>query len=205
VTNERIPKAEWPPGPWHNEPDALDWRDERTALTCAIRRTPLTGSLCGYVGVQPGHAFHGWRYDDDVPLQPGDLEGTIDDVGVFSAFIYGLAGGPKEGTIPLGMVLKVHGGISWSGEALRDLASGLWWFGFDCGHAGDYCPAIDAVLRRIMPPEHMRERAKLFIDDKYRDLEYVRTEVTHLAWQLRQLEARVIAVPAWQGAKGQSP
>ena len=55
----------------------------------------------------------------------------------------------------------------------------LWWFGFDCGHAGDVTPGLPFP-------------AELTASWKYRDLEYVRKEVTALAFQLRQLEMRVL-------------
>jgi hypothetical protein len=189
MMNEHFPKSEWGPGPWQDEPDHLAWTDERTSLACAIRRNMAIGSLCGYVGVPPTHPFFGWNYDDDIALAPGDLDKTMDDVGPIALFCYVVQGGPDHGTIPLGMTLKAHQGVNFSGTIEAD---GLWWFGFDCGHAGDMMPATDALFSRIMPPDYMREHARIFADCKYRDLDYVRREVTALAFQLRQLEMRVL-------------
>lgn len=192
-------KSHWGPGPWQSEPDELAWKDERTGLACQIIRNMFTGQLNGYVGVPPTHPYHGWDYSDHIKLAPGDLEdSTINDVGIFDAFVYAFGGGRERGTIPLGMTMKAHSGITWSGGlAGGDDAesSGLWWFGFDCGHAGDVCPglrAFDAWANEFMPPELARKLVEQSLDWKYRDLEYVRKEVTSLAFQLRQLETRVL-------------
>jgi hypothetical protein len=176
-------KAAWGPGPWQSEPDRLEWKDERTGLTCLIVREMLMGGLCGYVGVPPSHPYFGWRYNDHIKLAPGDLEdASLNDIGIVNAFCYALGGGPSQGTIDLGMTLKVHHGISWSGE--RDdftTQTGLWFFGFDCGHAWDVLPGLEAKFRHFDIP-----------DRQYRDIEYVKREVTSLAFQLRQLETRVL-------------
>lgn len=172
-------KAAWGPGPWQDEPDRLEWKDERTGLACLISRNMHFGNLCGYVGVPPMHPYFGWDRSDDIKLAPGDLEDTtVDDIGTLDAFIYMLQGGPSHGTIPLSMTMKAHHGITFSGS-IDD--SPLWWFGFDCGHAWDVAPAVE----RTLPPLGIPDR-------KYRDIEYVRKEVTALAFQLRQLEMRVL-------------
>lgn len=46
------------------------------------------------------------------------------------------------------------------------------WFGFDCAHAGDFCPKFDSI------------GARSFDGDVYRDIGYVTAEVTALAKQL---------------------
>lgn len=194
MAESHIPKSSWGIGPWQDEPDHIEWTDERTGLPCRIIRNMMFGHLCGYVGVPPTHPYFGWGYDDDIKLAPGDLEDlTVDDVGVFDAFLYALKGGDEHGTIPLGMTLNVHHGITWSGGLPGSAPAGsglgghdLHWFGFDCGHAWDVTPAMDVVMRRHLIPD-------LSIPDrKYRDIEYVRKEVVALAFQLRQLETRVL-------------
>lgn len=212
---EAPPKSKWGPGPWQDEPDALDWRDEATGFACAIRRNlMLTGSLCGYVGVPPGHALHGWSYHDDVPLRA-----EFEEPGKFGAvdmFFYALSGEYEHGTIPLGLALKAHGGINWSGALPDDSdASGRWWFGFDCGHAGDYSPGIHALSKR----SHIKDdTTRAFAEyDKhlglgaptpwgepitYRTVDYVKAECAALAMQLAQLEKIVIAPPLGDLVRG---
>jgi hypothetical protein len=52
-----IDKSSWPPGPWHDEPDRLEWRTA-TGLPALMRRGS-TGAWCGYVAVPPWHPCHG--------------------------------------------------------------------------------------------------------------------------------------------------
>src|SRR4051812_43956542 len=53
--------AEFPAGPWIDEPDKAQWIDDATGLDCLIVRN-RTGALCGYVGVPPEHPWHGVSY-----------------------------------------------------------------------------------------------------------------------------------------------
>jgi hypothetical protein len=172
-------KSRWGPGPWQDEPDRLEWKDERTGLACKIIRNTAFGNLCGYVGVPPTHPYSGWDFSDNIKLTPNDLkDATLEDIGIFDAFVYAMQGGTTRGTIPLGMTLKAHWGITFSGQMINDAAA-LWWFGFDCGHCDDFSPGLS--------------RAGLHLPHQiYRDIEYVKKEVTALAFQLRQLETRVL-------------
>ena len=56
-------KSGLPEGPWHLEPDRMQWREPDSGLCCLISRHCQLGSLCGYVGVQPGHPLYGTDYD----------------------------------------------------------------------------------------------------------------------------------------------
>lgn len=58
-------KTDWGRGEWQSEPDKMQFVDEATGLPCLIVRTSL-GHLCGYVGVAPGHPWHGKGYDDAI-------------------------------------------------------------------------------------------------------------------------------------------
>jgi hypothetical protein len=111
---ERRPKIS---GPWDNEPDKAQWIDEATGLDCLIVRNHF-GGLCGYVGVQPGHEWHGVEYGvPDVDVHGGltfaDLcqEGAEDGPGVCHI--------PEPGR-----------------------PANVWWLGFDCGHYMDIQPAM---------------------------------------------------------------
>lgn len=57
----------WGEGPWQNEPDYLQFKDEATGAPCLIVRGPV-GALCGYVGVPEGHKYFGVEYDN-VPVE----------------------------------------------------------------------------------------------------------------------------------------
>jgi len=94
-----------PPGPWHAEPDHDEFRSE-SGRPCIIHRNGL-GAWCGYVGVAPGHPWHGKDYDDVSAEVHGGL--TYAD--------------RCQGSI-------CH--IAQPGES-----DDVWWVGFDCIHSGD--------------------------------------------------------------------
>lgn len=74
-----------------------------------------------------------------------------------------------------------------------DRPAKVWWFGFDCAHAGDFSPAYDAFSRRL---GFARERG-----EAYRDRGYVEVEVGRLASQI----ARIGAVTAPSPTKAAVP
>lgn len=57
---------ELPDGPWHDEPDHVEFRSPE-GLPCILHRNGL-GAWCGYVGVPTGHPWHR-RGCDDVPAE----------------------------------------------------------------------------------------------------------------------------------------
>lgn len=149
-----------PETPWLNEPDRELWKDTVTGLDCLIRRGP-SGALCGYVAVGPAHPLYGqgyWGYDYADEWDPNH---------------------------PINQI-TVHGGLTYAAPCDGDKEQGIchvpgpgepdeaWWFGFDCAHGGDICPA------------HI-QHVPAFRDDVYRDFEYVRGEVTSLAKQLAEV------------------
>lgn len=119
---ERLPtgpnREKWGPGRWDMEPDLIEWRDEATGYPCLVVRN-LMGSLCGYVGVPPGHPLYGVEYNDDA--SPG--------VRVHGGLTYSnaCAGDVCHAALP--------------GEPEH-----VWWFGFDCGHAFDESPGLNLIL-----------------------------------------------------------
>lgn len=76
-----IEKAAWGDGPWQTEPDKEQFTDEATGLPCLVKRSLHSGALCGYVGVPPGHPWHGRDYDEIDPspglCQDGPEDSTI--------------------------------------------------------------------------------------------------------------------------------
>lgn len=139
-------KSNWPPGPWHEEPDKKQWQDEETGYPCLIVRNRF-GALCGYVGVPEGHRYHGQDY-------------YAPDVDCHGGLTY--ADHCQEG------IEESHG--------ICHLAEGedkVWWFGFDCAHLYDICPARKSEFQEW--------------ESRYRDFGYVTREVASLARQLKGL------------------
>lgn len=177
-------KSEWGAGPWQDEPDKRQWTDEATGLPCLMVRGPV-GALCGYVGVLPDHPAYGlnydhWRYGEDG--EQAELT-------------------PVEAAIN---ALEAHGGLTFAHGCGHgdDPSTGIchvpapgqpdhvWWFGFDCAHAGDYAPGVD-------------HRRTGYIGSPtgwggviaYRDQAYVEGEVRSLAAQLHALPSRLDLTP----------
>lgn len=138
-------KESWPDGPWHREADRDEWVDPSTGLTCLVNRNMSLGFLCGYVGVPPGHPWHGKNYYD--------------------------------------LPVDVHGGLTYARECDGHIChvpspgepEHLWWLGFDCGHAFDLAPGMEALRIEKGWPLHA--------DDRYCDMIYVKAEVARLAEQ----------------------
>jgi hypothetical protein len=107
-----IDRSAWPAGPWDAEPDRIEWRTE-AGFVGIILRQGCTGHLCGYVGVEPGHPWHGKSFGD----------GVIDTVDVHGGVTYGEA---CEGNV-------CH--VPAPGEPEH-----LWWLGFDAAHHRDFAP-----------------------------------------------------------------
>jgi hypothetical protein len=57
-------KLFFPVRPWEDEPDHAEWVHDN-GLKCRIKRNPLTGTLCGYVGVSCKNKLYGMdSYND---------------------------------------------------------------------------------------------------------------------------------------------
>ena len=117
-----VDKSEWLRGPWDDEPDKKQWKDETTGLPCLIVRGP-SGALCGYVGVTEGHPFFQRNYSDlDLEAHGG--------LTFASSCMHERPGIGKER-------LVCH--IPEDEES-----DNVWWLGFDCAHYMDLCPAHGA-------------------------------------------------------------
>ena len=117
-------KRDWGPGPWQDEPDKIQWKDEITGFPCLMVRNH-SGAWCGYVGVAEGHPWFGKFYDDVEAHAHGGL--------TFSGHCQ-VEPDPARGVC--------H--IPEPGDP-----DNVWWLGFDCSHHNDYAPA-SAILREIM-------------------------------------------------------
>lgn len=154
-----VDKSAWGDGPWADEPDRLEWRDDKTGLPCLALRSPVLGAWCGYVAIPPGHPWHGADYCD--------LE-------VYAAHGGGLtfAGpcDPGEGPDQI-----CH--VPMPGEP-----DDVYWIGFDCGHATDVAPAMVAYNRRhgLTWMSALDET----VGATYKTLEYVKTICTLVAYEV---------------------
>lgn len=142
--------------PWLTEPNREEF--EHCGLKCLILRNESLGPLCGYVGLPESHPWFGVeRHQCLLGCKSEDCTWK------------------KHHPAP-GNIIDVHGGLTFSelgsGEVRQQ---GLWWFGFDCAHYNDYCPGMAEVLKRVNSSYDM---------GVYRDIDYVRNEVKHMAEQM---------------------
>lgn len=149
-----VDKTKWGAGPWQNEPDKVQWQDEVTGLPCLIVRGPV-GSWCGYVGVNQGHSLYLKDYDEA-------------EVSVHGGLTFSNKCEPDAN--------EEKGICHVAGEGETDY---VWWFGFDCAHSHDYCPAYAAL------PSSISWRGGDYAE--YKDMEYVKRQVKTLASQLAGL------------------
>lgn len=93
--------------------------------------------------------------------------------------LHGLHGGAIAHALPYG----VHGGVTHTGELRPHERTGLFWVGFDCGHAWDFVPDSYGIGREYFT----QLEDDMFGRRVYRDVAYVRAEVEDLARQLTRL------------------
>lgn len=152
IKDWKIDKTGWADGPWMREPDRVEWRNPR-GIPCLIVRN-RSGVLCGYVGVPPGHPWHGKSYDSLYDAEPcPDVHGGL----TFSA--------PCMGSGPVCHVPR-HGE-----------PDNVWWLGFDTAHCDDFIPSrtkMQAERGDLWAQPH----------EVYRTLGYVRANVESLAEQV---------------------
>ena len=137
------------------------------------------GHLRGYTAVPPGHPFHSLPRHA-TPLRGLDVHGTV---------TYAAASIDRAIELPENRGLTLN---CWCGhEPAPDEPDDLWWLGFECGHDFDLQPGNEATLHSLTPVlfdqiNAFRGRAGR-LHRLYRDLAFVRTEVTRLAAQLDEV------------------
>ncbi len=160
-----VDRTHWPPGPWNDEPDKLNWRTA-SGLPGMIVRNNL-GGLCGYVAVAEGHPC--FQRSETSEYETG-ADGEPD----YSQ----RKPNPYDD-------LSVHGGVTFTNKCGGKIChvpepgepDDVWWVGFDCVHSGDW-----------HPPSYKRtgtyDRELPSYGEAYRDIEYVKRQVESLAEQL---------------------
>lgn len=165
IVKRVVDRSKWSAGPWDGEPDRFEWRSD--GVPCLVQRSPL-GAWCGYVGVPPGHPWFGKAFD----LCSTDLSGVVVEPSVHGGVTYAAACAPEHGIC--------H--VPAPGEP-----DDLWWVGFDCAHAGDVSPGMDAALREAReklgqpPPVEQPD----WMRSTYKPIAYAKLHVEGLADQAR--------------------
>lgn len=151
-------------------------RVEKSGEAWGLRYSVLAmdmGHRCGYVRVPEGHPWFGLKHWDATDGRKRNVtERGLPDWDADDDIEY-------EDRIET--MLRVHGGITYSGDEPNEECQRGWWFGFDCAHLGD-----------SPDPELMSDVHKEIIGSSYgmnfgvvRSLEYVEYECVQLASQLQ--------------------
>lgn len=150
------------------------------------------GHRCGYVGIPENHPLYGKGYSEHLNIKKSDV-GDREVSGVFPLFGACI---DKDERIRIEAYFQCHGGITYAGGGKHSdypIESDLWWFGFDCGHAGDKADYEYAIKKF---PKHREELEAIlrvhsmcpFDGEVIRTEEYVADECKKLAEQLKEFE-----------------
>lgn len=157
-----------------------DWITESGLRAVAV--IVRNSHRCGYVGVGGGHPLYGVGYDDPCELlSPLPLEEPLGKRSSLTVFFYN----PEESPSPM-VFFDVHGSLTYSGNRTGKypVPSDLWWFGFDCAHAGDaYLPEYYEELNRLGGSYVFAPHESEVV----RSLDYVEEECESLAEQLHRV------------------
>jgi len=118
--NRHVDRSGFPPGPWDDEPDKIQWTT-KAGLPGLIVRNSI-GSLCGYAAVNPGHPLHGTDYDK--------AQATYEIT--------------AHGGLTYSNTCQADGPICHTPEPGQP--DDVWWFGFDCAHGNDASPGLEYVM-----------------------------------------------------------
>lgn len=111
---EKMAGKNFPPGPWMDEPDKIQFVTEVGLPALIVRNR--SGALCGYVGVDSKHPYYEKNYDDC----------NVD----------------CHGGLTYSNLCQPGGKICHKVEDGED--DNIWWLGFDCAHCGDHVPLYDS-------------------------------------------------------------
>ena len=152
----------------------------------------VAGHRCGYVGVPKEHHLYGEDYNSHLDIKKKGI-GDRKISGVFPLLGACL---DEDERIRIEAYFQCHGGITFANGGENShypIDSDLWWFGFDCGHAGDKPDLEYAIEKFPNYAEQLQVRKR--IEDMYpiegdviRTEEYVADECKKLAEQLKEFE-----------------
>ena len=164
---------------------------EHAGYKCVVTFNVM-GHRCGYVGIPKNHSLYGKKYSDYLEIKKKDI-GDREISGIFPLMFACL---DDDERIRIEAYFQCHGGITFAGggeNSKYPIESDLWWFGFDCGHAGDKADLNYAMQK--FPNRKEEYRTRLLIENKYlieydviRTEEYVAEECKKLAEQLKEFE-----------------
>lgn len=150
-------------------------------LRCVVVMTEM-GHRCGYVGISNTHPLYGKDYSDTIGKFFNIKENSMKKISPINIMMLAFEQPNDNSPVRIDCYFNVHGGITYAGQGDYPVKSDLWWFGYDCAHAGD-AKDIDAIK-----DERLKEMEKEFKHyGEVRTLKYCINECKSLAEQLVQI------------------
>ena len=157
------------------------------------------GHRCGYVGVSKESKLYGKSYMDKLDIKMEKMYNKKLGKRSIISWVCSLFDDKKE-RVSLCLYFDVHGSLTYSGGGEKSdypIESDLWWFGFDCAHAGDRQDYEYAM--KLFPQGEKRYKDLMRIDREIygelgnndyviRSEEYVAEECKRLAEQIMEYE-----------------
>ena len=150
---------------------------------------------CGYIGLPEGHHLYGKSFMNYLDIKKEDMAGVERDKRGIIPWLCGTL--DEDDRIRMDVYFNVHGGLTYGGGGKGSeypVKSDLWWFGFDCAHAGD---AIDFEFAEKYWPDDANVKMRVAIHKKYfvsgeevRTKEYCEEECRSLVDQIIGLVER---------------
>lgn len=156
-----------------------DWTT-KSGLRAVVLMTDM-GHRCGYVGIGTDHPLFRVKYDEQHRLLKMNMERTTDKMSPVQVMCAAAKSEDELNTPEY--VFEVHGGITFSSDGSGEypVASNLWWYGYDCAHAGDL-PTPDSFMGRTYA------NTGLDRDGVHRTLDFCIDECESLATQLAEVK-----------------
>ena len=155
-----------------------DWTTD-SGLRAVVMLTEM-GHRCGYVGVPHGHPLYEHAYDAPHVMLSMDMNRSTEKMSPMQIML-GAFKDNDQLTSPE-YVFEVHGGLTFSGGNKEyPVEADLWWFGYDCAHAGDL-PEPESKMGRMYAEHGFADR-----DGVLRTLDFCVAECESLARQLAEV------------------
>ena len=150
------------------------------------------GYRCGYVGVPEGHPLFKKKYNEPCSCLPYKyVENITQGKREILPWLKAKEQLQTSGVFP-DAYFDVHGSITYSDffPECSNPGDTRWYFGFDCGHAGDGNDYDTAVKYGLINKEYRDRMREYPIDGVHRTLEYCIEECKSLAAQLAEVEKK---------------
>ena len=151
-------------------------------MRCVVVFTRM-GHRCGYVGINKEHRLYGVDYGQHIKFLAKE---SVENAPIGKRGIIPIMCWDGERITPE-IYFDVHGGITYAGSGNYPVDSDLWWYGFDCAHAGDRNDYNKLREYGLANEKRIEEIMSWDLEGVTRSQDYVEQECKNLADQLAAL------------------